>query len=128
MANIKIAGRSATIVSAYTLEDLEKVAKYRPDALLLKNEDGDVTFAVMPTCKGSVSEIGIGFGDETFGDGKACVTVKPGCTCYENAEDFVLAEIGTAILNLNKVEKQIPAALDEIDAEIAAIKDAIEVV
>ena len=127
MANITIAGRTATIVSAYTLEELEKVERYRPDALRLKDEDGETTFAIGTSCNGSVGTYGISFAEETFGNAKACVTVAPACTCYEKPEDFVVDQIGTAIISLNKVEAQIPDALDEIDAELAAIKEAITV-
>lgn len=127
MAKITVSGRTATIVSNYSLEDFEKLESYRPDALLLKDEDGDVYFKVGLSCQGSVSDYGIGFNDETFGSKKACVTVAPSCSCYDTAEEMVIGEIGSAILNLNKVERQIPAALDDIDAELEEIKASIEV-
>ena len=126
MANIKVSGRTATIVSAYTLADIEKLEKYRPEALALKDKDGNVTFKVGTSFVGSVSDYGIGFGVGTFGNGKACVTV-PGGEAYATAEEFVLEEIGTTINKLNKVESQIAGALDEVEAEITAIKDAIEI-
>lgn len=126
MANIKISGRTATIVSVYTLADIEKLGKYRPEALVLEDKDGNVTFKVGTSCCGSISDYGVGFADETFGNGKACVTVLGG-DAYATAEEFVLEEIGTAINKLNKVESQIAGALDEVEAEITAIKDAIEI-
>ena len=126
MANIKVSGRTATIVSAYELADIEKLEKYRPEALALKDKDGNVTFKVGTSCVGSVSDYGIGFADETFGNGKACLTITGG-DAYATAEEFVLEEIGTTINKLNKVESQIAGALDEVEAEITAIKDAIEI-
>ena len=127
MANITIAGRTATIISNYTLEEIAKVEKYRPDALILKDEDGEPMFAVGTSCKGSINEYGISFADETFGNEKACVTVAPACACYDSPEEFVIEEIGSVIINLNKVEKQIPPAIDDIEAELSAIKEAITV-
>lgn len=126
MAKINVTGRTATIVSAYALEDLIKLEKYRPEALVLKDEDGNVTFKVGTSCCGSISDYGVGFADETFGNGKACLTV-PGGDAYTTAEEFVLKEIGIAINKLNKVESQIAGALDEVEAEIDAIKGAIEI-
>lgn len=126
MANIKVSGRTATIVSAYTFEDFVKLEKYRPEALVLEDYDGNVIFKVGTSCVGSVSDFGIGFADETFGNGKACVTVLGG-DAYATAEEFVLEEVGTAINKLNKVEARIAGALDEVEAEINAIKDAIEI-
>lgn len=127
MANIKIAGRAATIVSIFTTEQLELVRKYRPDALVLKDEDGNVTFKVTTACEESISQYGVAFAADTFGDGKACLTVVDNCGYYDKPEEFVIDAFGKALLNLNKVERQIPDALDEIEAELDLIKDAIEI-
>ena len=126
MAKITIAGRTATIVSQFTLDQIQLLERYRPDVLVLKDEYGEPTFMVATSCKGSVDELGIAFADETFGNKKACVTVA-GCGCYEDAKEFVVEEIGGAILNLNKIERKIPAALDDIEAELEAIRDSVEV-
>ena len=127
MANIKVAGRAATIVSAFTLEEIEKLKEYRPDALVLKDDDGNVTFKVTTSCEESISPYGVAFAADTFGDGKACLTVVDNCGYYEKPEEFVIDAFGKALLNLNKVERQIPDALDEIEAELDLIKEAIEI-
>lgn len=128
MAQIIIAGNSCTVESAFTTEQLKKLKKYNPSALILNDADKKPIFMVDLGNMGSISSAGIVF-DGTTHDGKslACFTkLMPNDIC--DANSWVMDNIGTAILKLNKLEANIEAALAVVDADVAAIKETIAVV
>lgn len=124
MAKIVIAGEAVVVTSAIKLEDLRKVAKYRPDALVLKGgEDGKEPIFRIGVCSGTgkINKYGAEFGAETHDDAKlATITLVTGAL-EGDIREAVAEAIGASILNLNKLEETIPTVLAEIDAEKAAI-------
>lgn len=133
MAKITIpnGGDCFVVTSDVKLEDLKKIRKYRPDALVLKGgEDGKEPVFVIGTTggKGSINANGAEFNSATYDDDKfACLTLP--LPAYDGDVTKAVQEyVGAAILNLNKLEKQLPAVLEEIDAETAEILDNIAVV
>lgn len=124
MAKIVIAGEAVVVTSAIKLEDLRKVAKYRPDALVLKGgEDGKEPIFRVGVCSGTgkINKYSAEFGAETHDDAKlATITLVTGAL-EGDIREAVAEAIGASILNLNKLEETIPAVLAEIDAEKAAI-------
>ena len=130
-ATIKIVGGVAVVESAAKLDTIKKLQKYRPRSLSLFEEiDGEKeeVFAVCaaPKGAGSINKYGVSFGAATTEDGKATVTLMiPDGT--ENAKKWVKETVGTAILNLNKIEAQFAGAIEEIDTELAAIEANITV-
>lgn len=129
MANIKVAGNVAVIESAVSLDTLKRIEKYRPKALQLFDDAKEPYFAVA-TSKGdgSVSRYGVSFGQASFGEGRNAVVAIDIPEGVEDAKAWIEDRIGTAILNLNKVEAQLGDACAEIDVELAAIRDHITVV
>ena len=129
-AAIKIVGGVAVIESGIDLKTLQKVSKYRPNALCLfegSGKDKEAVFAVGTTRgTGSISKYGASFGSATTVEGKATITMM----IPEGAGDpkqWVMEQVGTAILNLNKVEAQVEPAIAEIDGELEAIEGNITV-
>lgn len=130
-ASIAVVGESVVITSTITLEDYKKIAKYRPKALQLKGgEDGkEVVFVVGVTSnpKGSINKIGAEFGGETHdGEGKATITMDLPQTDGD-IKEAVAEYIGSAILDLNKLEAQLPAVIEEIGVERANVLANIDV-
>lgn len=124
MAKIIIAGNSCTVVSAFTTEELKTLKKCNPNALVLKDKEGEngkaIFMADVGSC-GSVSPAGIVF-DGTTHDGKklACLTkMIPNGACDVN--EWVMEEIGTSIIKLNKLEDGLRGALDGVEADKAAV-------
>lgn len=115
------------VVCDYTLEDLKKVEKARPSAMVLYDHDNNEIFRVHAEDNryGSISENGILFGRRSFEDGKAIFETN----CFESSADATKAEIvkwyGPAFARLKKVEEQIAQALVEIKAEEEAVADMI---
>jgi len=124
MAKIVIAGEAVVVTSAIKLEDLRKVAKYRPDALVLKGgEDGKEPIFRIGVCSGTgkINKYGAEFGAETHDDAKLATITLVTDALEGDIREAVAEAIGASILNLNKLEETIPAVLAEIDAEKAAI-------
>lgn len=129
MAKITIAGDAVVITSSLKLDDLKKIEKYRPGALVLKGgEDGkEPIFVVGTGCKGSINAYGAEFNSATHDDEKLA-TITMALPFGANDVKAAVADlVGAAILNLNKLEATLPAVLAEIDAETAAILDNITV-
>ena len=132
MANIKKFGQAVVITSAAKLEEIKKIAKYNPDALVLKkeNEDGvkEPVFCVGISAKdrsGSVGTYGIEFGSADE-NGYAQVTLDytgPDVGVKEALAD----SLGRQIVMLNALEATFGDALEQIDRDVAAIMTNIEV-
>ena len=131
MANVKKFGEAVVITSGAKLEDLKKIAKYRPDALVLKeeNEDGakEPVFCVgvSQNRSGAISKYGAEFGgcDE---HGYAQITLD--YTGPETGVKEALADsIGPQIVMLNKLEETFDRVLAQIDSDVEAILANIEV-
>jgi len=131
MAKITIAGDAVVVTSNMKLEDIKTITKYRPKALtLMGGEDGkEPIFAIGVTngC-GSINEVGVSFGRETYDDQKlACVTVCTGTAVTGDVKEWVADHLGSAIISLNKLEEALPAVLEEITAEKAYVMGNITV-
>ena len=123
MAKITIAGEAVVITSTMKLEDLITIAKYRPDALVLKGgEDGKEPIFAVSVARGGYGDIGkygASFATESHNDAKqATITITmPPSAAGEDVRTAVAELVGTAIINLNKIEETLPAVLEEIAAE-----------
>lgn len=128
MARISISGNAIVVTSSLTVEQLDTVKKYRPQSLtLFEGEGADKTpvFVVgIGDGTGSISKFGANFSRTAAADGGATITLIADLPA-ENKREFVAELIGTAILNINKVEEQIPAVLEEVVAEKAAVLENI---
>ncbi len=130
-AAITIAGESVVVTSALTLEEIKLVEKYRPNALKLKGgEDGKETVFFVGTYRnknGMINKNGAEFGSASHdGSGRATITF-PLPQVDGDVKEAVADIIGTAILDLNKVEAAIPAVIEEIKAEKADVLSNISV-
>lgn len=126
MAKTTITGNALVIESAIKREDLAMVAKYRPDALILKGgEDGKTPiFAIAPgKGVGEISKFGVTFGEPAHGDLATVTAILP--TVDGSIKEFVADKYGSALMNLAKLEESIPAVVDEIAAEKAQILNGI---
>lgn len=118
-----VIGSSCVVKSTLTPEEIKRVKKFHPEALVLSDEDGEPVFAIdideeMP---GSINNNGACFGNATSGDGKATITVVLDPTA-ENTEDLVYNRIGRALMNLKKMEEQLAEMLPELDDEEREIR------
>ena len=130
-ASIAVVGQAAVITSELTLDNIALVAKYRPNALFLKGgEDGkEVIFVIGTTSnpRGSINNVGAEFGG-TAHDGTGRATITFDLPKYDGDVKEAVAEyVGASILNINKLEAQLPDVIKEIVAEKANIISNINV-
>ncbi len=130
MANVKIAGDAVVITSTMKLEDLNTLKKYRPDALVLKDENKEPIFAVGTTStgRGDINEFGVTFDSEARDDTKKAVVTVVVPTGIADIKAYVADKLGMAINNLNKLEEGLTGVIDEINAEKAKVLESITVV
>ena len=116
-----------SIVSDYSLTDLERVAKFRPEALKLYTGEGnnkELDFVVkVSDYEGSFGRNGLVFADEAVGTHKAVISenLPQGLNTSEDIKEYIRETLGLAIVKGTAVESQIAAAMDEISADEAAI-------
>jgi len=129
MANITIAGNSFVVTSTITMDDMEKVKKYRPGALTLKDEETKETYFKVGVGTGtaSLNDHGISFSGVSNDDKKLANATLPIPSDVEDAKAYVLDRAAVAIANLNKVEEAIVVALKDIKAEHEKIAQNIKV-
>ena len=128
MAKIIITGNSCTMESSLTTAQLKKLAKFRPASLQLLNADKKVEFVVKAGEVGSVSPMGVAFDGTTHdGSGLACLT-KMLPADVTDVKSWVMDNIGSAVLKLNKLEETLQAALADIDKEVTAVEGTISVI
>lgn len=129
MAKVIIAGNAVVINSSMKLDDLKMIAKYRPDALTLmggEKKDEPVFSIFVADGNGNINSVGAVFGEETRDDAKLAtmtMVVKPN----GDIKEYVADELGSALINLSKLEETLPSVIEEIKAERASILDSIEI-
>ena len=131
-ATIAVVGEAVVITSNLLLEDIKSVAKYRPEKLQLKGgADGkEVVFVigVASNARGSINSVGAEFGNIPQDDtGCATITINRPRVDGMGTKEAVAERIGTAILDINKMEAILPAVIEEIANEKAAIMENITV-
>lgn len=132
MAKIIIAGDAVVVTSAFKLEDLKTIQKYRPKALtLMGGEEGkEPVFTVYPadSGEGSINEFGAVFASATRDEDKfATLTmVMPGVKA-DDIKEYVADKIGGALMNLNKLEATLESVIAEIAEEKAAVLESIDI-
>lgn len=130
-ATISVNGESVVITSDIKLDDIKLVEKYRPSECKLKGgEDGkeEIFFiGTYPDPCGAINQFGAEFGSTTHdGTGRATITF-PLPSGVGDVKERVAEYVGSAILDLNKIEAKLPAVIEEIINEKAAVLENISV-
>lgn len=122
MAKINVVGNAIVLSSSIKLDDIKKAEKYRPEALVLKDDDGNEIFKVSAGRHPAANEYGITFSGSTHGDeGLATCTWVVDGGIEGDAKEKVADIYGAALIKLGKFEEFFPAALESIDAEREAV-------
>lgn len=121
----KILGKSVTVTSDIKMEELKELQKFNPEALLKKDKDGNVIYAI-GVGTASISPYGASFDDKNA-EGFAQLSFPINCK-DEDKEKFVKDTFGNSIFNLMEMEETVIASLATLSSKITAIKEAITVV
>lgn len=129
MAKITITGQAVVVTSSLALKDIEAVKKYRPDELILKGgEDGKEPIFVLDAGGDSINKYGASFNKETRDDEKKATLTMLTTYKGDNIKEVVADELGSAIINLNKLEEKLPKVINEIKVETESVMSDISVV
>lgn len=99
---------------------IEKLTKHNPDALKLKDEEGNDIFALAFGKTASISEYGVCF-DKEDSEGKALITLSG---IMENKE--IAEEYAKILINIKKIEEQAVEAYRILERDLANIVNSIE--
>lgn len=127
---ISIISGAYSLTSELKVEDIVLLKKYNPDALSIKDEDGNTKFAIgYSEGKPSVSSFGITFGSKSFEGGKASLTksLPANMSDAATAKDYVAEEFGAVVAYLKQLEESVPEAVKKIKDDKKAIVDSITV-
>lgn len=131
MAKIYLAGDAVVITSALSLESIRTVKKYRPEALNLYGgkENEVLIFSILVDRGSGVGANAIAFNAATRDEAKLATltTMLPESAKNTDVKEYLADEYGAVITNLNKIEAAIPAVLEEITAEKAAVMSNISI-
>ena len=103
-----------------TSEALLKLKRHNPDALKLKDEEGNDIFGISFSETASINNYGISF-NKIDSDGKALVTVQATMENNEIAEEYA-----AILLNTKKVEAKALVAYAELNNNLLEVANSIE--
>ena len=112
------------VTSAYDIETLKKVKKFRPEALVLYKGEGkekEPVCAIGVSGSASANEMGVTFAKNSVTTPKVAtmsIELPNGKTTVEEINEFVREKLGLAIVNCTKIEEQIAEAMGSIAAEL----------
>lgn len=127
MAKVSIKGKAAVITSTLKLEDIKTVAKYRPDGLKIKDEDGNEVFSIATGTVGAISKFGVTFDGETRNEQKLATVTLFVDEADTDVKELIADKFGSALINLGKLEASVPAVLQAIATEKAQLMESISV-
>ena len=127
MAKIVLCGEVYVLISELKVEDIKAAQKLCPDALVIKNEDGEPVFGVSYGGYGSISKNGVCFdGNANDGTGRASIT----CPIPKGTEDIIgtIVDVYAPVkAGLLKIEETLPEVLAAVRAERATTAEEIQV-
>jgi len=98
---------------------IEKLAKHNPEALKLKDEEGNDVFGI-GFGTASITEYGVCF-DKVDSEGKALITIAKTMENEEIAEEYA----GT-LLKVKEIETKALAAYTSLEAQLLEVANSIE--
>lgn len=123
MAKLKLIGDVVVLQSEKKYSDYELVGKYRPEALILRDESGDAEFAVsVRENAGEITPYSVTFDSKTRDEaGYALISIPvsgiPRDLDASGIKEFICDRFYTTVANVEKIEAKISSVIDEITSE-----------
>lgn len=125
MSKITLNATTFDLISALSLDDIKLLEKQNPDALAIKDKDGNIQFVVKTGNElGSISQYGIVFANKTR-DGKAVLTytLNTNDTADQQLNE-IFDRVGAVKAKLDEIEGvAITAVQNEKDRKAAFIRE-----
>lgn len=126
---LTITADAYSLTSEISVADIELLSKYNPDALRIKDKDGNEKFAISYVeGKPCTSDFGITFGGRTRDEaGKATVTdiIPSSIKDAAAAKNFVAEKFGSTVAYLKQLETSVPREAKKIADERKALVESI---
>lgn len=120
--NITVQGNTLVLTSNIEYKGIELLKKVNPDALKLKDEDGNDIFSVGVGTNGGINKNGVVFDGKTRDENEfATVSVTGVPAEKEKAEKFVSETVLPVWGNLEKVAAQVSEAVTTYGEQKAAL-------
>jgi hypothetical protein len=127
MAKFKVVGDAAVLISDISVETLEKLETFRPEALQLLDEDKEPIFAIATGPHGHMGSFGVCFDSKTPTN-KAQLTLNlPVNMTNAEKKEYIKTKFGLALLKLNKLEANIQADAASLAADFDSVERSIEI-
>lgn len=114
-----------------TVDAYNKVKRFAPNALNVKDEDGEVTFAVSLCEKGtgSISNYGVTFNAHTREGNLSYDYCRRGLSDIEveKAKKILAEDHLNILVNIKTIEQQVAEALNNVTANVEEAMQAVEV-
>ena len=124
---IRVLQDTMVITSVVRYDDLAKLERINPEALLLVDSNNDVVFRIKVSEMASMSKYGICFnGKNSDGYAVATFDLPSGLSADEKLE-FIAESAGIALERLERIESQVLVAIDETNTNLAKIKNNIKI-
>lgn len=126
--NISVQGNTLVLTSNIEYKGIELLKKVNPDALKLKDEDGNDIFSVGVGTNGGINKNGVVFDGKTRDENEfATVSVSGVPAEKEKAEKFVADTVLPVWGNLEKVAVQVTDAIGTYTEQKAALLEVTEI-
>jgi len=123
----KIVGLALVLTSTLTKVVLETLAKFKPEALIKRDEKGNALFVVQYGNTAAIGSNGVQY-NAVDADGYAQLTLMiPSSVKAEDRLQYVVDNYGKALFQLNDWELSVLDAYNILAAQFAAVEDSIEV-
>lgn len=111
MAKVKMIAQSMYIFADFSKEDIERVNRFKPEALMILRDNGDVDFRVSVAATPSVSAYGIAFNAEENGKAYIEVFISPS---VEDKKQWAAEKFADIVSSLKKIEAKVETAKADI--------------
>ena len=125
MAKINVMGDALQIKSTLTKAEIERTLTYKPDALKLKDDEGNETFAI-GLGNASIGRFGVCF-PSTDAEDKVFVTAQHNVDHSDPVaeKEFVIKNFATILDKLDQVETQVALITTELEELETRVSDSI---
>ena len=130
MLNVKILGSNAVIKTDILFGDLVALAKFKPEALIIKNEEGKEVYKISVNKEGksTISNYGTVFvSKDAEGFAELNITIDE-AVAADKRVDYIKENFGYKIMRLSEALIDIASNLNQFRSDFAEIESNIEVV
>lgn len=121
---IKVIENKILVESSVTVEEFEKVQRYAPEALIIRDDEGDEIFAVMIEEHSMVDDIGVAFNKH----GNKLIAWLHMAKAEGPKKKYIEETYGMALSRLKEVEAKVAQCLNDVQAKISTVTDSIEII